>query len=264
MAAAFFGESAGRAEAAPAPPGGFGESLADYGLEPNSDKDQSAAMQKALDELAASGQPAFLPAGRYRISGVRLGSRSALFGVEGFSVIEPAAAAPLFKAEGAEAITLKGLSFGGHALAAHNCRKITISNCEIIASEGDGFFCGGSALFIAGNRVSGCKGCGIRVEGDAMVTQNMIEGAGRFGLRLGAPDRLGNVSAINNMITNAGVGIGVSNADGGYAFISMNMIVGAKGGGIRALHGDAVTGPDLTKSSAESFRNLAIAANVSV
>src|SRR5579884_1153721 len=96
MAAAFFGESAGRAEAAPAPFEGFWKSLADFGVVPGSDKDQSAAMQKALDELASSGQPAFLPPGRYRISGVRLGSRSALFGVEGFSVIEPATAAPIF------------------------------------------------------------------------------------------------------------------------------------------------------------------------
>src|SRR5208337_4089214 len=50
----------------------------------------------------------------------------------------------------------------------------------------------------------------------------------------------------NNKIEGTAAGIGVSNSDVGYAFIAMNMISGAKKGGIRALMGDelpATTSP---------------------
>ena len=56
----------------------------------------------------------------------------------------------------------------------------------------------------------------------------------------------------------------MSSVDAGYAFIAMNMITGAKNGGIRALSGDQLIGKDLTRGGSEAFRALGIAANVSL
>jgi hypothetical protein len=92
----------------------------------------------------------------------------------------------------------------------------------------------------------------------------MIAGQGQFGLRLGTDGRLGTLTVVNNRIEGTSVGIGVSSSDKGYAFIAMNMIAGAKEGGIRAVNGEKLTGSDLTRGGSEAFRNLAIAANVSI
>ena len=72
------------------------------------------------------------------------------------------------------------------------------------------------------------------------------------------------MSVINNYIDGPEVGIGVSSSDVGYAFIAMNMITGAKNGGIRALSGNELIGKDLTRGGSEAFRALGIAANVSL
>ena len=101
---------------------------------------------------------------------------------------------------------------------------------------------------MSGNRADACAGAALWVEGDGMVTNNMIGGAGRFGIRLGGAWRLGTVTVINNRIEGAEVGIGVSSSEVGYAFIAMNMISGAKLGGIRALSGNELIGKDLTRA----------------
>ncbi len=149
-------------------------------------------------------------------------------------------------------------------MAAAQCKNVTIMDCQILSSDGEGFFVSGSRFFISNNRASGCAASAIRAEGDGMVTNNFIGGAGQFGLRIGGAKKLGNVTVVNNMIDGATVGIGVSSANDGYALITMNMIVGAKNGGVRALDGDAIIGKDLTKGGSEAFRNLAIVANVSI
>jgi polygalacturonase len=261
-AAALFG--AAQAEAASAPASGLGRSVAEFGVEPNSSRDQSAAMQKAINELAQAGLPILIPAGHYRLSSLQLPSNSAIIGVPQLTVLMPQAPAPVFEAANKQDIGLRGISFSGYALAAKQCRNVTITDCQILASEGDGFFVSGSGFFIANNRASGCAGSAIRAEGDGMITTNLVGKAGQFGIRAGGVNRLGNVTIINNMIDGAHAGIGVSAASDGYALITMNMIVGAKNGGIRALDGDQIIGKDLTKGGSEAFRNFAIAANVSI
>ncbi len=130
--------------------------------------------------------------------------------------------------------------------------------------RGDGIVCAGTGLFIAGNRAASCAKAAIWVEGDGMVTNNLVSGPGQFGLRLGGPARLGTLTVMNNRIEGTAIGIGVSNADKAMRSIAMNMIVGAKNGGIRALNGDELIGKDLTHGGSEAFRNLGIAANVSL
>jgi hypothetical protein len=253
-----------RADAATALSGSGGKTAADFGVVPDFPADQSPALQKAIDELTAAGQPVVIPAGRYRAARLQLPSRATLLGVPGLTVLNGSQGAPVFESLDARDVSLRGFAFTGIGLFARNCNNLIVSDCQILSSAAHGLVCSGTGLFIAANRASACAGSAIWVEGDGMVTNNMIAGPGQFGLRLGTDARLGNLTVMNNRIEGTAAGIGVSSSSNGYALIAMNMITGAKDGGIRALNGEKLTGNDLTRGGSEAFRNLAIAANVSI
>ncbi len=241
-----------------------GRSVVDFGVEPNAERDQSAVLQRAIDELTAAGQPIIVPAGTYRAAKLRLSSRASVLGAPGLTVLAAPGGLPVFDFQNAIDVGLRGVSFVGTGLVAKECHNLTIADCRVISSGGDGLVCSGSGLLVTGNRATACARAAIWVEGDAMVTGNVIGGEGQFGLRLGSAWRLGTMTVVNNMIDGPEVGIAASASDAGYAFIAMNMITGAKNGGIRALNGNELIGKDLTRGGSEAFRNLAIAANVSL
>ena len=130
---------------------------------------------------------------------------------------------------------------------------------------------GGRMAVIQGNMVrnlflrNGKRGTGIGVEADAMVSGNIIEGAPGVGIQIGWGKYLRDVNATGNLIREARVGIGISIvADAGYAYVTNNMISKTTEGGVRAMDHDKLLGPDLAKSSSESYRNIAVFANVSL
>ncbi|MGB8867878.1 MAG: glycosyl hydrolase family 28-related protein [Rhodomicrobium sp.] len=241
-----------------------GKSVIDFGVTPGASSDQSAAMQEAIDSLAAAGQPIIIPAGHYRVARLQLPSKSTVLGVPGLTVLIAQPGLSAFESLNAQDISLRGIAFAGTGLVARGCRNLSVCDCQVLSSAGDGIVCAGDGLFIAGNRASSCAKAAIWVEGDAMVTGNSVTGPGQFGLRLGGVERLGTLTVMNNMIKGTAIGIAASNSDNGYAFIAMNMISGAAKGGIRALMGDELIGKDLSHAGSEAFRNLEIAANVSV
>jgi hypothetical protein len=251
-------------DAAHAAQAASGRSIADFGVEPNAERDQSAAMQRAVDALTAEGLPVVIPAGKYRAAKMQLPSKASVLGTPGLTLIAAPDGAAAFECRNASDIGLRGVSFVGTGLVAKECHNLTIADCRVISSGGDGLVCSGSGLLVTGNRTSDCARAAIWVEGDAMVTANLIGGGGQFGLRLGSAWRLGTMTVINNRIDGPEVGIAASASDVGYALIAMNMIAGAKNGGIRALNGEELIGKDLTRGGSEAFRNLAIAANVSL
>ena len=107
------------------------------------------------------------------------------------------------------------------------------------------------------------RGFGIAVEADSVVTGNVIEGAPAYGIMIGWGPYLRDVSVTDNLIRNALIGIGVSiDPSAGTALITKNMITGTKEGAIRAMSGPTSVGPDLATASAETFRNVAVYANV--
>jgi uncharacterized secreted repeat protein (TIGR03808 family) len=130
---------------------------------------------------------------------------------------------------------------------------------------------GGRMAVVQGNLVrnlflrAGERGIGIAVEADAMVSGNVIEGAPGAGIQIGWGKHLRDVNATGNLIREARIGIGISAApDAGYAFVTNNMISKTTEGGIRAMDHDKPLGPDLAKSSSESYRNIAVFGNVSL
>jgi hypothetical protein len=303
------------AKAAERPPVAAGRSVLDFGVEANTEKDQTAPLQKAINAIASDNQPVFIPPGRYATRGLVLPPSVQLAGagytswlisnsntpvlvsngfirteVNALRVLAASAPAALALDGGGKGLVLlhdvdlespagAGADIKnatGHVANARiagedgillpDCSAFAVQNCSVAASKLGIASLGSAEAQIVNNRVAAAE-TGIAAEGIAFLSGNVVAGDAErsaFGFRLGGRVRLGQISAVNNMIRNAGIGIAVSNADGGYALISMNMIIGAKYGGIRALNGDEIVGKDLTRGGSESFRNLAIAANVSV
>jgi len=130
---------------------------------------------------------------------------------------------------------------------------------------------GGRLAVVQGNLVrnlflrkdADTRGIGIGVEADAVVSDNVIEGAPAYGILVGWGNYLRDVSVTDNVIRNAHIGIGVAvSASAGTAIITDNLITDAKDGAIRAMKGPTPVGPDLAKASPEAYRNLAVYANV--
>ncbi len=293
---------------------GMGRPVTDFGVEPNTERDQTAAMQKAIDEIAKAGQPVFIPAGNYQIKDIlRLPDRLNLTGVGRATHLVIPGDVPTMIADkisdsklsnfwiqgrshfieqkqpfainlqGSGNIALEGLSVitglnsglyvAGATVSVTNCRinsGAVFSNCRGVVRDSVfsmaklalGAY--GGSLHIVNNRIDSAT-VGIRMESDGVVSGNTIEEMfDAIGIRLGGKDKLGHILCTNNMIRGCDVGIGISNATGGYAMVTINMIVGAKQGAIRALNGDKLTGKDLTQSSSESFPYIAVGGNVSV
>ncbi|BDA86018.1 Tat protein [Aureimonas sp. SA4125] len=105
-------------------------------------------------------------------------------------------------------------------------------------------------------------GMGISVEADTVVSNNVVENAPLYGLKLGWGPYLRNVSATGNVFRLCPVGIAVTVVEGaGTAVLSGNVISGADRGAILGYRwSEAVTG-DLAAEGARPPDHLTIAGN---
>jgi uncharacterized secreted repeat protein (TIGR03808 family) len=93
--------------------------------------------------------------------------------------------------------------------------------------------------------------CAIKVEGDASILGNVIEGAPWVGILVGWGPSLRDVAVSGNVVRDAPIGIGVSVAEGsGSASITGNIIAGASKGAIVGLKGEDVATGDLARDAA--------------
>jgi uncharacterized secreted repeat protein (TIGR03808 family) len=130
---------------------------------------------------------------------------------------------------------------------------------------------GGRLAVVQGNlirnlflrKVADSRGIGIGVEADAVVSNNVVEGAPAYGILVGWGNYLRDVSVTDNVVRKAHVGIGVSvSPSAGTALITDNLIADAKEGAIRAMKGPTPVGADLARKNAETYGNLVVYANV--
>ncbi len=154
----------------------------------------------------------------------------------------------------------------GNGVAANRGRGIAIVDCrfEDLGNQAIAVMTAQGALAaqIVRNTMERCQGAGIVAGGGALISGNVVRECG-FGLILGSETAAGGIAATHNHISGCTIGIGCTGV-GEYVFVSLNMITGARNGAIRALIDGKPSGPDLTQGSAEAFRNLAIAGNVSL
>ena len=105
-------------------------------------------------------------------------------------------------------------------------------------------------------------GVGIGVEAETAVTGNVIENAPYAGIRLGFGPYLRNVTAVGNVIRDAGFGIAVSVVSGaGGAVITGNIIQGAKRGAIVGMEWHKSVTGDLLQDGAERYPQLKLSGN---
>jgi uncharacterized secreted repeat protein (TIGR03808 family) len=105
-------------------------------------------------------------------------------------------------------------------------------------------------------------GVGIGVEAETAVTGNVIENAPYAGIRLGFGPYLRNVTAVGNVIRDAGFGIAVSVVSGaGGAVITGNIIQGAKRGAIVGVEWHKSVTGDLLQEGAERYPQLKLSGN---
>lgn len=109
------------------------------------------------------------------------------------------------------------------------------------------------------------RGVGISAEADTLITGNTIENAPVAGLVLGWGDYLRDVSAANNLIRGAKIGIGISVSEGaGTAAVTGNMISGTEEGAIRGMNHTEPTGQDLTSADKYVTPTLTVSGNIAV
>ncbi len=156
-----------------------------------------------------------------------------------------------------EAVSVSGYSDSGIRAAFSN---LTVTGCNFRGCGTGVNVTSSESAIVAQNQLDYC-GTGIAADGISIVNGNIINGAKKFGLKLGAASGKGHIVAQGNLLQDCRVGIGVT-ASGDDVFASLNSINGAKDGAIRAFDGEKLIGRDLARESAEVYLNLTVAGNV--
>ena len=212
------------------------------GLRPSAVDDQSRTLQKAISQAVRDERPLFLPPGTYTVSNLALPSGTRLVGIPGATRIVYGGRGHLLFAEGAQRLSLQGITFDGvnRPIGDHvsglihirQSKRVKIEECEITGSTKHGLAlervggriehahitgAGDAAIYsveatgleITGNTITDCGNGGILVhrwrhgEDGTIVTGNRIE---RIHARLGGTGQWGNginiFRANNVMVSN--------------------------------------------------------------
>lgn len=198
-------------------------------LVPDSASDQSTALQAALDIAGASGRLS-LPAGRFRVSALRLPSNLVLEGVPGATWLIATGTA-IASADAQTNLVLRDIGFVGDSgsdplLSVNASTAITLERCQFRDNPGIGLNLSGSAatirdcdfaghgsaaihsmdsqgLLIDGNRITRCGNAGIRI----WRSENGVDGSTIVNNRISAIDWRGGGNGQN------GNGINIFRAD---------------------------------------------------
>lgn len=178
-----------------APLATFGLDGSQFGVRPGAPDDQSAKLQRALDHCAQTRVPLMLQPGIYRCGDLRLASGAQVFGVRGATRLAFTRGTSLMSGEGAEAVTLSGLTFDGNAhklppnrglvhLAA--ARGLRIADCTVNAAGGNAVAIHNSDGSVTGNTIAGAADNALYCVDNTglVISANIIRGAGNGGIRV--------------------------------------------------------------------------------
>src|SRR5215218_7063016 len=87
--------------------------VTDLGVVPDTERDQSAAIQTAIDRAARKGFGLMLPAGHYVAAGLRVSKSLHLEGLAGRSLLVSPDGEAILVADGARSLSPNGLAFDG-------------------------------------------------------------------------------------------------------------------------------------------------------
>jgi uncharacterized secreted repeat protein (TIGR03808 family) len=276
LAASAAGAIAASPDAARAQPmSTLGRDASQYGVRPGSGDDQTKALQRAIDEAARSEVPLALPPGVYRTGQLRVGRGTQIVGVRGATKLTFTGGASLLLGEGADSLTLSGITFdgGGIALAPRrgliHClagRDVRITDCEILGSGGAGMWLEQVSGEISGNVITNIASTAI-VSFDALgliVSRNTIKGTNDNGIEI-LRTAIGDDGTLvaDNRIEDIKAGPGGSGQYGNAinAFRAANVIV--RGNRIKncdysAVRGNSASNIQISGNSVSDVREVAL------
>ncbi|MEJ8571372.1 TIGR03808 family TAT-translocated repetitive protein [Microbaculum marinum] len=170
-----------------------GMDAAQYGVQPDTSTDQTAAIQHAIDETRISGTPLFLRPGRYHAATLHLNAGARLVGIPGATRIVSTGGGPLISARGAARAGLAGLVLDGMARDLGDAQALVemvevddvdVTDCAVENSWADGLYlraCGGR---VAGSRIAGALGAALfSLDGRNLeISDNRVRDCGDNGI----------------------------------------------------------------------------------
>jgi uncharacterized secreted repeat protein (TIGR03808 family) len=253
----------------------LGRDATHYGLRPGSPDDQTKILQRAIDDAARAQAPLAMAPGVYSTGMLRLPNGAQLVGVRGATRLVFNGGASMVTSEGAGNLGLDGLVLdgGGVALPTRrglvHClggRDIRITDCEIVASGGNGIWFENVAGDISGNIISKTATTAI-VSFDAnglTVMRNTIQDTNDNGIEI-LRTSIGDDGTLvaDNRIENIKAGPGGSGQYGNAinAFRAGNVIV--RGNRIKncdysAIRGNSASNIQITGNSVSDVREVAL------
>lgn len=257
------------------PASALGRDVTQYGVRPGSPDDQTKNLQRAIDEAARAQVPLALPPGVYRTGMLHLASGSQLVGVRGATKFVFNGGASMFSGEGAGSVGLNGITLDGSAIPlptrrglVHciNGRDVRITDCEIVASGGNGIWLEQVSGDISGNIFSKIASTAV-VSFDALgliVSRNTISGTNDNGIEI-LRTSIGDdgTQVLDNRIEDIKAGPGGSGQYGNAinAFRAGNVIV--RGNRIRncdysAVRGNSASNIQISGNSVSDVREVAL------
>ncbi len=124
------------------------------GLEPDASRDQTRALQKALDKAMEDGRPLVLPPGRFTVSGLKITGPVTIAGTTGQTILAGSTSLPILSVENAPNVSLTGIAFVGGAdtMVEASDSTLHITGCEFKDGPGSGLSMESCAGRITGNR----------------------------------------------------------------------------------------------------------------
>ena len=253
----------------------LGRDATQYGVRPGSPDDQTKILQRAIDEAAHAQAPLALPPGVYRVGTLRLPNGSQLVGVRGATRLVFGGGVSMLTSEGADSVGLHNLVLDGRSIPLPSrrglvhClsgRDIRISDCEIVASGGNGIWLENVAGDVSGNSISKVAATAI-VSFDASgltVMRNTIRDTNDNGIEI-LRTSIGDDGTLvaDNHIEDIKAGPGGSGQYGNAinAFRAGNVIV--RGNRIKncdysAVRGNSASNIQITGNSVSDVREVAL------
>ena len=172
-----------------------GLDAAQFGVRAGAPDDQSQAIQRAINQAAASRAPLMLAPGVYRGGDLRLPTGAQIFGVRGATRLVFTRGPSLIAAEHAETISLDGLTFDGAGknlpeqrglVHLNTTTKLRVVDCEFVKAGGNAIAleqCEGEVAHCAiedaaDNAIFSIDSSGL------IIAANVIRGSGNGGIRV--------------------------------------------------------------------------------
>jgi uncharacterized secreted repeat protein (TIGR03808 family) len=249
------------APAKAAPLSNFGLDAAQFGVRPGASSDQSAALQRAIDQAAQTRTPLMLAPGIYRAGGLTLPVGTNLAGIRGATKLILTRGPSLLFAEHADTVSLSGLSFDGgdrklpegRALVHFDdVKAVRIADCEIAGAGGNGVTLQACDGEVTHTTITGAADNALFCNDSRglLITANIIRKSGNGGIRLFQSGKRTDGSTIaDNRIEDTGAAAGGSGENGNAINVFRAADVIVRGNHIRNAAFSAIRG-----NSASNFQ----------